>query len=288
LSAADRHLVNAAVMLLTLGVEQDAVAPDVAAPVRTAALELALSGHLDLARSIAARVGTPLPDDPVVVLVARARPGRAPQPGADHPAPRGSTSPNRDWWDEGRRPQRRSPQPAGAALSADLDGELVVVSPAIDADRTAADLAAAGLTVGLSGETAADALADAHRQARQAADAATGRGIGVLTFDSIGASGITGLWDAGQAAAFAESLLAPLVAHDRTGRGDLVASLREWLAHHGQWDPAAAALGVHRHTLRRRMGLAAQLLDRDLDSPTVRSELWLALVMTGSAGESPH
>ena len=84
--------------------------------------------------------------------------------------------------------------------------------------------------------------------------------------------------------AFADSLLAPLVEHDRAGRGDLVASLRAWLAHHGQWDPAAAALGVHRHTLRRRMGLVGQLLGRDLDSPTVRSELWLALEVAATRG----
>jgi purine catabolism regulator len=66
-----------------------------------------------------------------------------------------------------------------------------------------------------------------------------------------------------------------LVEHDRGGRGDLVASLRARLATMANWDPAA--LGVHRHTLRRRLGLVGQLLDRDLDSPTVRSEQWLAL-----------
>jgi purine catabolism regulator len=128
-----------------------------------------------------------------------------------------------------------------------------------------------------------DGLPGAWRQARQAADVAAGRGVPTLSFEAIGAGGLNGLVDPGRAAAFAEALLAPLVEHDRTGRGDLVDSLRAWLAHHGQWDPAAAALGVHRHTLRRRMAMAAGLLGRDLDSPTVRSELWLALETTASA-----
>jgi len=69
----------------------------------------------------------------------------------------------------------------------------------------------------------------------------------------------------------------PLVAADRAGPGDLVESLRTWLAAHGQWEPAAARLGVHRHTLRKRIGRAGELLGRDLDSPGVRAELWLAL-----------
>ena len=72
-------------------------------------------------------------------------------------------------------------------------------------------------------------------------------------------------------------LLAPLRAHDETGRGDLVESLRCWLEHHGHWDVAAARLGVHRHTLRNRIRKAQELLGRDLDSPGVRAELWVAL-----------
>ena len=76
---------------------------------------------------------------------------------------------------------------------------------------------------------------------------------------------------------YGENLLAPLRRHDETGRGDLVESLRCWLEHHGHWDIAAARLGVHRHTLRNRITKAQELLGRDLDSPGVRAELWVAL-----------
>jgi hypothetical protein len=65
--------------------------------------------------------------------------------------------------------------------------------------------------------------------------------------------------------------------HDAHGRGDLVASVRAWLSRHGQWDAAAADLGVHRHTLRYRMRRVEEILDRSLDDPDVRMELWLAL-----------
>lgn len=175
----------------------------------------------------------------------------------------------------------------GALWAADVGDDLIVLAPAGIAEALAADLATTGLTVGWSAPTTADGLPAAREQACHAVDAATGRGLPALGFAAIGAIGIAGLWDPGRAAAFAESMLAPLVEHDRTRRGDLVDSLRAWLAHHGQWDPAAAALGVHRHTLRRRMAVTAGLLDRDLDSPTVRSELWLALETMVAPGRLP-
>ena len=80
--------------------------------------------------------------------------------------------------------------------------------------------------------------------------------------------------------AFADGLLRALRDHDATGRGDLVASLRAWLSRHGQWDAAAADLGVHRHTLRYRMRRVEEILGRSLDDPDVRMELWLALKAT--------
>jgi purine catabolism regulator len=66
-----------------------------------------------------------------------------------------------------------------------------------------------------------------------------------------------------------------------------VDSLRAWLAHHGQWDPSAAALGVHRHTLRHRMRTVEELLGRSMDSPGTRSELWLALSVLDGRENAP-
>jgi len=77
------------------------------------------------------------------------------------------------------------------------------------------------------------------------------------------------------AAEFTDATLRPLRASDQGG--ELARSLRVWLAHHGQWDPAAHELGVHRHTLRNRIRKLERLLGRSLDAPEVRAELWLAL-----------
>lgn len=54
-------------------------------------------------------------------------------------------------------------------------------------------------------------------------------------------------------------------------------TLRAWLAHHGSWDRTAAALGIHRNTVRQRVARCAVLLERDPDDPDVRMELWFAL-----------
>ncbi|MBB4964736.1 PucR family transcriptional regulator [Saccharothrix violaceirubra] len=89
---------------------------------------------------------------------------------------------------------------------------------------------------------------------------------GVDRFEDVAGSGLL----APDADAFAEALLAPLDAVLRD-------SLRVWLGCHGQWDPAAARLGVHRHTMRNRMRRVEELLGRSLDSAGLRAELWLAL-----------
>ncbi len=85
-----------------------------------------------------------------------------------------------------------------------------------------------------------------------------------------------------EAARRAQGLLAPLTRHDERHQDELLRSLRIWLAHHGQTSPAAAELAVHRHTLRARVNTAASLLQRDLDDPDTRAELWAALRLTAA------
>lgn len=75
--------------------------------------------------------------------------------------------------------------------------------------------------------------------------------------------------------AFADTVLAPL--RQAAGGEVLIETLRTWLGLHGQTVAAAAAMGVHRHTVRDRLRRSAGLLGRDLDDPQVRAELWLAL-----------
>lgn len=79
----------------------------------------------------------------------------------------------------------------------------------------------------------------------------------------------------------ADALLAPLRQHDARHGDQVTRGLAAWLAHHGQLSPAAAELGLHRHTLRSRVQTAGQLLQRDLSDPSTRAELWAALELAG-------
>lgn len=138
-----------------------------------------------------------------------------------------------------------------------------------------------GLVIGLSAPAGPIAASAAYRQAEQALSVARRRGRVLVEHEQVAAGSVLPLLADDAVRAFADGLLRALYDHDATGRGDLVASLRAWLSRHGQWDAAAAELGVHRHTLRYRMRRVEEILGRSLDDPDVRMELWLALKATG-------
>lgn len=168
----------------------------------------------------------------------------------------------------------------GAAVTA--CGAYVV---ALEAARTR-EQAGAGdadeLVVGVSAPVGPIAAAAAYKQAEQALSVARRRGRMYVEHEQLAAGSVLPLLADDAVRAFADGLLRPLYEHDATGRGDLVASLRAWLSRHGQWDAAAADLGVHRHTLRYRMRRVEEILGRSLDDPDVRMELWLALKATSA------
>ncbi|MBL0804767.1 helix-turn-helix domain-containing protein [Streptomyces albidoflavus] len=154
---------------------------------------------------------------------------------------------------------------------------------ALDQARTTGQ-APAGPTdepvMGLSAPAGPIAAATAYRQAEQALSVARRRGRALVEHEEVATGSVVQLLSDDAVRAFADGLLRALREHDATGRGDLVASLRAWLSRHGQWDAAAAELGVHRHTLRYRMRRVEEILGRSLDDPDVRMELWLALKAT--------
>lgn len=149
-------------------------------------------------------------------------------------------------------------------FAAELDGELIVLAPA---ERRPPSARHVGISAPDAGE-----VSTAYRQARRALHDGIRRGAAVTRFERLG----LGIF-AQMSEISADGALRPLAEHDRNQRGDLVTSLQTWLAWHGQWEPAAAKLGVHRHTLRNRIEKVEALLDRSLDSPDVRAELWFAL-----------
>lgn len=76
--------------------------------------------------------------------------------------------------------------------------------------------------------------------------------------------------------------LAPIIDHDRMHGTTLRASLLAYLEANGNWGNAAAALGVHRHTLRSRVERVEDMLDVDLANARTRAEL--LLMMLGADG----
>jgi len=277
LTADDRHLVNAAVMLLTIRLEQSTTPDSGLARLRSALLRMMLSGQMELARPIANGSSISLPGEPIAVVVAIGDIAELGEGSDNAGIPDSANALVAVLGDELVAIVDGSARAAQDWAVQIIGAERVWERPASDSasmDRTGPGLDRA---IGISLPMDYASIAHAHRQARQAADFGQRNNRAVTSFDEISIAGISGIVAPDAAQAFADALLGPLLEHDLVGRGDLVNSLRVWLAHHGQWDPSATELGVHRHTLRQRMRTAEQLLRRSLDAPGTRSELWLAL-----------
>ncbi|MER6444741.1 PucR family transcriptional regulator [Streptomyces venezuelae] len=134
-----------------------------------------------------------------------------------------------------------------------------------------------GWRLGVSAPAAPSGLGTADAQAARALRRAEAARTALAHHTDPGFAGLVG---EAEARAHAEALLGPLSPALRE-------TLRGWLGHHGSWDRTAAALGVHRNTVRQRVGRAAELLDRNLDDPDVRMELWFALRFTGRGPDQP-
>ncbi len=271
LEAADRYVVHAAAALLTLSLERSRALQEAERRFGAALLRMLLAGEGERVRQVAGdRYGTLL-ERPVRLLVAE--PARRPDPEA-RPDPVAALAALAVRAEEAAA---RSAEPLLAATEGHrltvlaADGGAVAGACA----REAADGGA--LAAGLSAAVPAREAAAADTQAERALAVAQRRGRGLVRHDEVGAGSVLPLLADEAVRAFAEGLLRPLREHDATARGDLVASLRAWLARHGQWDAAAADLGVHRHTLRYRMRRVEEILGRSLDDADVRMELWLAL-----------
>ncbi|MFB8772932.1 helix-turn-helix domain-containing protein [Streptomyces broussonetiae] len=173
------------------------------------------------------------------------------------------------------RPQAPPVDPAaasalGAALGsplvdADATGEVVRVLVPADREPTARP----GWTLGVSAAVPASEWPAADAQAARALARARATRAPLVRHGGAAPS-LTDLLPPAEADAHARALLAPL-------SPALAETLRAWLSLHGSWDRTAVALSVHRNTVRQRIARCAALLERDLDDPDVRMELWFAL-----------
>jgi hypothetical protein len=232
---------------------------------------------LHVAAALALAVaGEPLPEwEPAIGRAFGARPGQdwLVVACAPAPAPRGEAA--RQRWLARLRLDLATP------LIADENGVALAVlpdSPAVSA--SVQGLAAAGNLVAMSAPGPWPQLPAATAQARQGLTAARITGRPVLG-PSAARPGLAEAVDPQAARAFSEAVLAPVWQARPRAAADLLATARAWLARHGNWDATAAALGVHRNTVRNRVAVLSKLLGRPLDDPDARMELWFALRWSG-------
>ncbi|NKX86860.1 PucR family transcriptional regulator [Nocardia coubleae] len=129
----------------------------------------------------------------------------------------------------------------------------------------------------VSEPTPIEDLPDQWRRVRSVFDAAsdvTGR---LYETRDLSDAGLLRHLQSDDAIAWANAVLAPIVALNEGSKVDFLQTLRAFLGNNGQVDSSATALGIHRHTLRYRMSRIADTLEWDLDDPTARAELWMAL-----------
>ncbi|MER6344237.1 PucR family transcriptional regulator [Streptomyces sp. NPDC001595] len=281
LGTAERYAVHSAIALLTLTTERSRSLHAAEQRIGTAVLRMMLAGEPDHARAVAGDLYGGLLDAPFRVIVAEGEAGvGALAEAVESAAARAGESvlvvP------EGERLVVLAAD-GGAAVHACGEYAAGVEAARGGARESAPAAEEDDLVAGLSAPAGPIAAAAAYKQAEAALSVARRRGRILVEHEQLAAGSVLPLLADDAVKAFADGLLRALHEHDATGRGDLVASLRAWLSRHGQWDAAAADLGVHRHTLRYRMRRVEEILGRSLDDPDVRMELWLALKAT--AGE---
>jgi purine catabolism regulator len=157
--------------------------------------------------------------------------------------------------------------------------ELCAVVPSGRAATYARGLAERVLLVGIGESVEQHRVRHSHEAAGHAlARAATG--APVVSWERVVRGGVLGLLDPGKASAFANDLLAPL-----TEVPGLRLTLLTFLKHHGSRLKVAEELGIHRNTVRHRLGQVEELTGLNLDDPGDRVSAWVAL-QAQSADES--
>ncbi|MFF1452231.1 PucR family transcriptional regulator [Streptomyces sp. NPDC058274] len=316
LGTAERYAVHSAIALLTLTTERSRSLYAAEQRIGEAVLRMLLAGESDHARAVAGDLYGELLDAPFRLILAESASASAGRAHADGYPRSGGAAVSAGSAGSGAVSEPHGDSLAGLAevveSAAARSGESVLVVPdgerlvvlavdggaavsacqehaaALEAARAASRDQPAGeegeLVVGLSAPAGPIAAGAAYKQAEQALSVARRRDRALVEHEDLAAGSVLPLLADDAVRAFADGLLRALYEHDATGRGDLIASLRAWLSRHGQWDAAAADLGVHRHTLRYRMRRVEEILGRSLDDPDVRMELWLAL-KASAAGE---
>jgi PucR family transcriptional regulator, purine catabolism regulatory protein len=258
----DHSVISTAASLLTLVLEQSREQEEERRRLAAVAYGLVRQHGVAAAQPLARELGWPWPQDQIRVAVVT---GPEPRLGDVAVA-------------LGRQPEPvltgESPSVAGPHLMALAPAE---VDLAEVIRLVTADLAACA--AGVSRPHPIAQLRAAEKEAIAVLGRATESSGRVGEFDVLARGGLMALLGP-PAVPVASAMLAPLVEHDARHGAALTRSVAIWLAHHGQWQPAADALGVHRHTVRQRIRAAESVLGRSLDDARTRMELLLAFEVT--------
>ena len=178
-------------------------------------------------------------------------------------------------------------RPWAAPVLCPVDDGFVLVLPAVSAEQAAPAVGrflereAGSLgdwCAGVSGTRAPRSVPELCAEARRAhAAAAAGPGPRVLRAEHLGRRVLVSDWlaSSGEAPVFAD-WRARLALLDAGSARRILGALRAFLAENGALERAAAALGVHRQTLKARLAEAEDRLGVSLAAPTDRALLWIA------------
>ena len=263
LDAADQTVVTSVIALTGLALEQNRALGQARGRLRSGLFQTLLEGNVALVRRIARQMGAELPTEPVSFL-------------AFEPAAIVRDALFSDL-------EARDAEFSGDLFFAASDGRVVVGVSAEAAARLAAELSrvhrlAAGVSDPLHWNETATGVSQASQALGTALRESGADGAAsVVVFSEVAERGLAALLPRTDAVEVARALLKPVREHDAENGTELLADVRTWLEHNGQWDPAARSLDIHRHTLKNRVALVERLTGRSLATVDARTNLWLAL-----------
>jgi purine catabolism regulator len=259
---ASEQVVTSVIALASLALEQNHALDRARGHLRSGLLHMLLGGETELVDGISAQMWGALPAAPVRLVIADAPPDRL-----------DAIVEYLELRAEGK------PSPVFYAVVDDTVVLCLEATALSAADAFAAEFEA---SAGASSPAGYDELRRAWQQAEIAlGEARRSDAAGVVRFDALSQRGMLAFVTGEDARELGSAILKPLLDHDAAEGSALLASVRVWLTHNGQFESAARELGVHRHTLRARIAQAEQLLGRDLGSFQARAEVWAALLATG-------
>lgn len=259
LDYAAQSVISIVVALASLTLEQNSSASTATQQLRTSILQLILAGQLELAQNIATEIVGTLPSEPVIFGMLTPSPGE-----------RGELF---------GALQTLEKSLNGALFLAPSEDDIALIYTAQSRQTVLSALNKLEVSIGLSEPHPYAQAPGALRQASTAHETALSRGEPhALAFTPNMLSGVLELLTENQEApGRARALLEPLILNDQRHDEDLLHTLEAWLGENGQFAPAAALLGIHRHTLKTRIARIGQLIGRDVNNFATRAELWASL-----------